>query len=1006
VGAAYAMKCPGARDAATDPAGVVPVCAEDHMTSLRRSASEEFNVFCAPFPEDEAGRLEAVRRYGVLDTLPEQSFDRFTRIAAKLFDTPVSAISLIDEERQWFKSCIGLDKRETPRDISFCAHAICEASALIVPDATRDPRFATNPFVVGPPYIRFYTGAPLKTPDGFQLGTLCVIDTIPRCVPDRARIDCLEDLAAQVVKQLELSRTTQQLAVLHANLIRREQELEEQRRRWEESEQRAALALRVGQMGSWEWDAQTDRVVRSPVLERLFGFHPGEWPVSLQAWQERIHPDDREEIAGKLTRFRAGLTDFKAEYRIIWPDGSIRWIADRGQTALDSDGEVRGAIGVCCDITEQKIADERLRASEELFRGLSAASPVGIFRADLNGQIEYVNPRGEQIWNMNQADILGLGWTARLHPEDLAPLLSGWTDATLAGREYEHDYRLVMPDGAIRWVHGRAAVLRDSARRPVGTVGTVEDFTDRKLAEQELRRLQSLLQLAIDTMPQRLFWKDRNSIYLGCNQAFARDAGCLRPEDVIGKDDFQIVHRGRAEIYRADDQLVMNSGIGISSLSEELPLANGINGWVRTTKVPLRDEAGLIIGVLGVYEDITAQKLAELDLRRTKDAAEAAAQAKGDFLANMSHEIRTPLNGVLGMVSLLLDSPLSAEQRSWAETAQASGEVLLSLLNNVLDLSKAEAGKLVMEHVSFNLRETIAQCLELFDVEAKGKGLALEMDYPKGLPSNFIGDPSRVRQVLLNYVANAVKFTETGSVRVQAMVLSTTPGAMELRLEVADTGVGISEEAQARLFQRFIQADGSTTRRFGGTGLGLSIVKRMTELMGGSVGLESEPGRGSRFWVDLAFPIAAQKPALPVSDSGTGIVMPATSRRVLLAEDNKTNQLVATRLLEKLGYEVDLAPDGREAVRLWLAGGHDLVLMDGQMPELDGYEATAEIRKLEREKGMERTPIIALTAHALFGDRERCLAAGMDDYLSKPVGIEALRRALESWLPQGSKCVG
>jgi PAS domain S-box-containing protein len=268
---------------------------------------------------------------------------------------------------------------------------------------------------------------------------------------------------------------------------------------------------------------------------------------------------------------------------------------------------------------------------------------------------------------MNQADILGLGWTARLHPEDLAPLLSGWTDATLAGREYEHDYRLVMPGGAIRWVHGRAAVLRDSARRPVGTVGTVEDFTDRKLAEQELRRLQSLLQLAIDTMPQRLFWKDRNSIYLGCNQAFARDAGCLRPEDVIGKDDFQIVHRGRAEIYRADDQLVMNSGIGISSLSEELPLANGINGWVRTTKVPLRDEAGLIIGVLGVYEDITAQKLAELDLRRTKDAAEVAAQAKGDFLANMSHEIRTPLNGVLGMVSLLLDSPLSAEQRSWAK---------------------------------------------------------------------------------------------------------------------------------------------------------------------------------------------------------------------------------------------------------------------------------------------------------------------------------------------------
>jgi len=238
-------------------------------------------MLCAPLPEDEAGRLEALRRYDVLDTHPEQSFDRFTRIAAKLFDTPVSAISLIDEERQWFKSCVGLDTRETSRDVSFSAHAICAAPPLIVPDATRDPRFATNPFVVGPPYIRFYAGAPLRTSDGFRLGTLCVVDTIPRSIPDRVRVECLEDLAAQVMEQLELSRTTQQLAGLHANLIRRERELEEQRRRWEESEQRAALALQAGQMGSWEWDAQTDRVLRSPILEQLFSRGSGRRPHRL-----------------------------------------------------------------------------------------------------------------------------------------------------------------------------------------------------------------------------------------------------------------------------------------------------------------------------------------------------------------------------------------------------------------------------------------------------------------------------------------------------------------------------------------------------------------------------------------------------------------------------------------------------------------------------------------------------------------------------------------------------
>ena len=962
-------------------------------------------MLCAPLPEDEAGRLEALRRYDVLDTHPEQSFDRFTRIAAKLFDTPVSAISLIDEERQWFKSCVGLDTRETSRDVSFSAHAICAAPPLIVPDATRDPRFATNPFVVGPPYIRFYAGAPLRTSDGFRLGTLCVVDTIPRSIPDRVRVECLEDLAAQVMEQLELSRTTQQLAGLHANLIRRERELEEQRRRWEESEQRAALALQAGQMGSWEWDAQTDRVLRSPILEQLFGFQPGQWPASSQAWQARLHPGDREKITGMFARFRTGAADFNAEYRIIWPDGSIRWIADRGQAILDSDGRLRGAIGVCSDVTEHRIADEKLRASEELFRGLSAASPVGIFRAGLSADVEYVNPRAEQIWKMSRAEILGLGWTTRLHPEDLEPLLASWREATSSGCEFERDYRLVLPDGAIRWVHTRVALLRNSLGRPVGAVGTVDDFTDRQLADQELRRLQSLLQLAIDTMPQRLFWKDRNSVYLGCNQAFALDAGCRHPEEVVGKDDFALINRGRADIYRADDKAVMDSGMPRNSLSQGLPLANGISGWIRTVKVPLRDEAGLIIGVLGVYEDVTAQKRAESDLRRAKDAAEAAARVKGEFLANMSHEIRTPLNGVLGMVSLLLDSPLSAEQRSWAETAQASGEMLLSLLNNVLDLSKAEAGKLVIEHVAFDLPETIAQCLEMFDAEAKAKGLALEAEYPQRLSAHFIGDPSRVRQILLNYVANAVKFTENGSVRVQVVVLSAGPDAVKLRLAVTDTGVGISKEAQARLFQPFIQADGSTTRRFGGTGLGLSIAKQIAELMGGSVGLESEPGHGSRFWVDLTFPVAVKQTAPQVRYPETGIVLPATPRRVLLAEDNKTNQLVATRLLEKLGCNVDLARDGREAIELWLAGGHDLVLMDGQMPELDGYEAAAEIRRLEREKGIERTPIVALTAHALLGDRERCLAAGMDDYLSKPVGIEALRHALQSWLPPDSKCL-
>jgi signal transduction histidine kinase/CheY-like chemotaxis protein len=383
------------------------------------------------------------------------------------------------------------------------------------------------------------------------------------------------------------------------------------------------------------------------------------------------------------------------------------------------------------------------------------------------------------------------------------------------------------------------------------------------------------------------------------------------------------------------------------------------------------------------------------ELRHAKENAEAASKAKSEFLANMSHEIRTPLNGVIGMTSLLLDEPLPPHHREWAEAAKMSGEALLGLINNILDLGKIESGKLTIEQIAFDLRSVATGAVALLQPGALEKHLTLELNYPEELPAWVTGDPTRVRQILLNFLANAVKFTATGGIRAEVRVIPVDNGTVRVRLAVTDSGLGISPEAQARLFSNFEQADSSTTRKFGGTGLGLAIARQLAELMGGKVGLESKLGHGSTFWAELPFALAAIPVVEPVRKVQPGPAS-AEGARVLLVEDNEVNQRVAKRLLQKLGCQVDIASNGIEAVARCATVHYQLVFMDCQMPEMDGFTATKHIR-LQQQAGY-RLPIVALTANAMAGDRELCLAAGMDDYLTKPLRITDLSRALSQWM--------
>lgn len=400
--------------------------------------------------------------------------------------------------------------------------------------------------------------------------------------------------------------------------------------------------------------------------------------------------------------------------------------------------------------------------------------------------------------------------------------------------------------------------------------------------------------------------------------------------------------------------------------------------------------------------DISAQVEIEAALSAARDAAVEASQAKSAFLANMSHEIRTPMNAVIGMTGMLLDSGLTPEQREYASTVRTAGEALLELINDILDFSKVEAGELRLEISEFRLSTLIEEVADLLGPAARQKQLELTTELGGTCPQYVAGDPSRLRQVLINLVGNAVKFTERGGVELKVTDVGPGTGGELLRFEVSDSGIGIPAEAQHRLFQAFQQVDFSHKRSYGGTGLGLAISKQLIGLMGGEIDVDSQTGVGSTFWFTVSLPVATTAAVqVPPAGHSAGFspndgAVPAAAGRLLVVEDNAVNQQVAVLLLRKLGYRADVVTNGAEAVEALSSVDYAAVLMDCQMPHMDGYEATQEIRR--RQGPQRHTPVIAMTAAAMRGDREKCLAAGMDDYLSKPVRPDELAEVLKRWI--------
>jgi len=829
-----------------------------------------------------------------------------------------------------------------------------------------------------------------------------------------------------------------------------------------------------------------------------------------------------------------------------WDDGRVTWVSTTRMPRRDEEGRIVGTFGISRDITETKRAEEALRQGEERFRSLIEATAAIVWNTPESGEFEAEQTGWSEFTGQTFEQLKGWGWLDAVHPDDRENTARVWLAAFASNSLYQVEHRLRRHDGEYRHMLVRAVPILNKEGGIREWVGVHTDIDSERRAEAAVREAEERARLLLESSGDGIYGINMQGVCTFVNMAAAEMLG-YPAEDVRGQNVHLLIHHTRPDgspypVAECPIYQTFRIGKGCRVDDEVLWRRDGTAFPTEYASYPIRGSDGEIQGAVVNFTDITERKRVERELVRAHEAAQAATRAKSEFLANMSHEIRTPLNGIVGMTELTLDTELTAEQREYLGMVKVSADHLLNVINDILDFSKIEAGKLDLDLVDFDLRDTLDDTVATLAMRAHKKGLELADHVAADVPDCLAGDPHRLRQVLVNLLGNAIKFTEKGEVVLRVEVQKQTEEAAWLRFAISDTGIGITPEQHQRLFRAFTQADTSTSRKYGGTGLGLAISARLVEMMGGTIELESELGRGSTFHFTLRLgrargPSTQPKsgelaqvhglPVLVVDDNATNrlilqemltkwgmkpmlveggrealealdkargsgspfalvlldAMMPemdgftlaerirqdadlvgailmmlssanrredaarctelhvssyltkpirqstlldaimtavgpslspegraaspsrqadgghARPLRLLLAEDIAVNQRLAVSVLEKRGHQVVVVGNGREALSALDKQSFDAVLMDVQMPEMDGFEATAAIRARESAVGAH-TPIIAMTAHAMKGDRERCLAQGMDSYVSKPLKPQELFEVLDHLVPE------
>ena len=739
----------------------------------------------------------------------------------------------------------------------------------------------------------------------------------------------------------------------------------------------------------------------NPIMEKNMGYSKEE--LSQKYFWEIVHPLDRQKIVEFYKKQRSELRETSyCELCVLSKEGNEIWVGQNVRMIFEGHWVTKVSV-IARDITSLVKAREALTENERKFRSLAEHAPVGIFETDKSGLCIYVNKRWCEITGLNPHGAFGNGWANAIYEEDRLRVFDEWGKSVDEQREFNLEYRFNNQKDGVRWVNGRATAVRDDGNKILGFIGTISDITSLKDAEEKLTESEKLYRLlSLNTHELICLHKaDADATYLYVSPSSVTLLG-YEPEEMIGKSPFSFIRREDSMKIQQGAHQETLKGSAEKNVRFQIRKKDGSIIWMESNSQPIVDADGVIRSFRTSSKDITQRMQSDLALLEAKERAEEATQAKSQFLSMMSHEIRTPMNAIIGITNLLLQEGPREDQVESLRLLKFSGENLLTIINDILDFSKIEAGKIMLEYVSFDFYELLGNITKVLEQRAHEKDIKLYFNYDELAPRIVKGDPVRVGQVVNNLLSNAIKFTERGYVQLDVTSEHKVDEKHRMIISVKDTGIGIEPEKIQQVFESFTQARTDTTRKFGGTGLGLSITKRLLELMDSAIEVESSPGYGSRFFFSILFEEGRLEETIHRVETNHAVDFREKKVKILLVEDNRVNQIVATNFLKKWNIDVDIANNGKEAIGMISSKEYQLVLMDLQMPEMDGYEATRTIRA-SNDAYFKQIPILALTASATIDIKDKVLETGMDDFITKPFQPEELQAKIAYYVLHDGK---